>query len=174
MRCTTSKSETHIVDKNSVIRRGIFWGCGRCFAFFWYCGCGKLVRDGVGHRNGIEIRRRVTWWTNHFRYKMSRRIRLLVRSVPRSDIRTSRRRDWTTACLREKLQWRHNGRDSVSNHQPHDCLLSRLFRHRSKKTSKLRVTGLYAGNSPVTSEFPAQMASNAENVSIWWRHHETG
>ena len=40
------------------------------------------------------------------------------------------------------LQWRHNGRDSVSNHQPHDCLLNRLFRRRSKKTSKLRVTGL--------------------------------
>ena len=30
----------------------------------------------------------------------------------------------------------------------------------------------FAGNSPVTGEFPAQMASNAENVSIWWRHHE--
>ena len=44
-------------------------------------------------------------------------------------------------------------------------------RHRSKKTSKLRVTGLCAGNSPVTGEFPAQRASNAENVSIWWRHH---
>ena len=41
-----------------------------------------------------------------------------------------------------------------------------------KKTSKLRVTGLCAGNSPGTGEFPAQMASNAENVSIWWRHHE--
>ena len=40
-----------------------------------------------------------------------------------------------------------------------------------KKTSKLRVTGLCAGNSPVTGEFPAQMASKAENVSIWWRHH---
>ena len=40
------------------------------------------------------------------------------------------------------LRWRHNGRDSVSNHQPHDCLLNRLFRRRSKKTSKLRVTGL--------------------------------
>ena len=38
-------------------------------------------------------------------------------------------------------------------------------------TVKLRVTGLCAGNSPVTGEFPAQMASNAENVSIWWRHH---
>ena len=74
--------------------------------------------------------------------------------------------------LRNTLRWRHNGRDSVSNHQPRDSLLKRLFRYRSKKTSKLRVTGLCAGNSPGTGEFPAQMASNAENVSIWWRHHE--
>ena len=28
-------------------------------------------------------------------------------------------------------------------------------------------------NSPVTDEFPAQRASNAENVSIWWRYHVT-
>ena len=68
------------------------------------------------------------------------------------------------------LQWRHNGRDSVSNHQPHDCLLNRLFRRISKKTSKLRVAGLFAGNSPGTGEIPAQMASYAENVSIWRRH----
>ena len=58
----------------------------------------------------------------------------------------------------------------VSNHQPHDCLLNRLFRRRSKKTLKLRVTGLCVGNSPVIGEFPAQMVSNAENVSIWWHH----
>ena len=70
------------------------------------------------------------------------------------------------------LRWRQNDHDGVSNHQPHGCLLNRLFRRRSKKTSKLRVTGLCAGNSPVTGEFPAQRASNAENVSIWWRHHE--
>ena len=69
------------------------------------------------------------------------------------------------------LQWRHNGRSGASKHQPHDCLLNRLLRRRSKKTSKFRVTGLCAGNSPVTGEFPAQTASNAENVSIWWRHH---
>ena len=68
-------------------------------------------------------------------------------------------------------RWRHNGRDSVSNHQPHDCLFNGLLRRRSKKTSKLRFTGLCAGNSPGTGEFPAQMASYAENVSIWWRHH---
>ena len=72
------------------------------------------------------------------------------------------------------LQWRHNGRDSVSNHQPHDCLLNRLFSRRSKKTSKIRVTDLCAGNSPVTGEFRAQMASNAENVSIWCCHHDIG
>ena len=69
------------------------------------------------------------------------------------------------------LQWRHNERDGVSNHQPCDCLHNRLFRRRSKKTSKLRVTGICMGNSPVTGEFTAQKASHAENVSIWWRHH---
>ena len=69
------------------------------------------------------------------------------------------------------LRWRHNGRDGFSNHQPRHCLLNRLFRRRSKETSKLRVTGLCVWNSPGTGEFPAQMASNAENVSIWWRHH---
>ena len=46
------------------------------------------------------------------------------------------------------LQWRHNDHDRVSNHQPHGCLLNRLFRRISKKTSKLRVTGLCVGNSP--------------------------
>ena len=70
------------------------------------------------------------------------------------------------------LQWCHNGRDGISNHQLHDCLLSHLFRRRSQETPKLRVTGLCAGNSPVTGEFPTKRASNVENVSIWWRHHD--
>ena len=70
------------------------------------------------------------------------------------------------------LRWRHNGHEIDSNHQPHDCLLNCLFRRRSRKTSKLCITGLWAGNSSRTGEFPAQMASNVENISIWWRHHE--
>ena len=70
-------------------------------------------------------------------------------------------------------RWRHNGRDGVSNHQTRDCLLILIFRRRSKKASKPCVNGLCAGNSPVTGEFPAQKASSAENVSIWWRHHDT-
>ena len=78
--------------------------------------------------------------------------------------------DW--GRLWSTLHWRHNDHDGVSNHKPHGYLLNRIFGRRSKKTSKLRVTGLCAGNSPGTGEFPAQRASNTENVSIWWRHHQ--
>ena len=46
--------------------------------------------------------------------------------------------------VRDTLQWRHIEHDGVLNHQPHHCLLNRLFRRRSKKTSELRVTGLCA------------------------------
>ena len=68
------------------------------------------------------------------------------------------------------LLWRHNERDGVSNHASLDSLLNRLFRLRSKKISKLRVTGICQGNTPVTVEFPWQRTSNAENVSILWRN----
>ena len=78
------------------------------------------------------------------------------------------KRCWLTMSA---LQWRHNEREGVSNHRRLDCLLNRFFRRRSKKTSKFCVTGLCAGNSPVTSEFSAQRPSNTENVSIWRRHH---
>ena len=44
------------------------------------------------------------------------------------------------------LWWRHNECDGVSNHRRLDCLFNRLFRRRSKKTSKLRVTGLFEEN----------------------------
>ena len=44
---------------------------------------------------------------------------------------------------------------------------SRLWRRRWRKTSKLRVAGFVTG-------FPSQRASDAENVSIWWRHHGVG
>ena len=77
---------------------------------------------------------------------------------------------WYLALFPTTLQWRHNGRDGILNDQLHHCLLSHVFRHRSKKTSKPHVTGLHVGTSLVTGEFPAPMASNMENVSIWWRH----
>ena len=56
-------------------------------------------------------------------------------------------------CFTDTLQWRHNDHGGLSNHQSRGCLLNCLFRRRWKKTSKLRVTGLCAGNSagPVNS-----------------------
>ena len=77
-----------------------------------------------------------------------------------------------TSLLGLTVQWRHNECDGASKHARLDCLLNCWFRHRSKKTSKLRVTGLCEGNPSVTGESPSQRASNAENVSIWWRHHD--
>ena len=74
----------------------------------------------------------------------------------------------------ESLQWRLNKRDGFWNNRRVDGLLNRLFRRRSTKTSKLRVTGLCEGNSPVTGEVLSQRALHAENVSIWWRHHDEG
>ena len=51
----------------------------------------------------------------------------------------------STSCS-TALRWRHNGHGGVWNHQPHVCLLKRLFRYRSKKPSKLHVTGFVWGH----------------------------
>ena len=68
------------------------------------------------------------------------------------------------------LQRRHNGSDRVSNHQPHYCLLNRLFGRRSKKhhssASLAFVRGIH--RSPVNSPHKGQWLGD---VSIWWRHH---
>ena len=67
------------------------------------------------------------------------------------------------------LQWRHNGHDSVSNHQPHHCLP--FIRAQITQNIKALHHWPLCRNSPGSGEFPEQRASNAENVSIWWRHH---
>ena len=67
------------------------------------------------------------------------------------------------------LQWRHNEHDSVSNHQPCDCLLNRLFRRRLQKTSNLRVTGLCVGNSPGPVNSPHK---GPVTRKMFPRHHD--
>ena len=69
---------------------------------------------------------------------------------------------WSHPAQISTLQWRYNERDGASDHRRLDCLLNRLFKCRSTKTSKLRVTGLCEGNSPVTGDFPARTVSNAD------------
>ena len=63
------------------------------------------------------------------------------------------------------LQWRHNECDGAWYHQPHECLLSRWFKHRSKKTSKLRVTGLCVRGIPVTGKCFHSMTTSCANKS---------
>ena len=70
------------------------------------------------------------------------------------------------------FRWRHNGCDGVSNHQPHDCLHKRVFRRRSKETSKFRVTGLCERNSLGAVNSPHKRPVTRKYVAIWWRHHE--
>ena len=67
------------------------------------------------------------------------------------------------------LQWRQNEGDGVSNNQPRDCYLNRLFWRRRKKSSKLHVTTLCEGNSPVIGEFPAHWAHFITVTSKWGR-----
>ena len=70
------------------------------------------------------------------------------------------------------LQWCQNECNGVSNRQPYDCLLKRLFGAQIKENIKA------PRHWPLCVEFtgdrwiPAQRASDAENVSIWWRRHE--
>ena len=105
---------------------------------------------------------------------------IILLQLPGSSIRIWWMKDWKllnrgTAVpgpVSEPLQWCHNERDGVSNHRTHDSLLNRLFRRRSKKTSKLRVTGLCEGNSPVPGGFSTQRASDTEKVSIGWHHYD--
>ena len=77
--------------------------------------------------------------------------------------------EWAACESRQEtytLQWRHNERNGVTIHRLMDCLLNRLFRcKRSKKTSKLRVTGLWGGihrwpvNSPHKGSVTRKMFS---------------
>ena len=142
----------------------------------WYCGfrtrhmvscnwvnigsCNNLVMLWIGTRINVDFSSAMSGAINLMSIPHMLQLSI-TKIIPKLQI-------WN--CI---LQWRHNECDGVSNHQSHDCLLNRLFRRRSKKTLKLRFTGLCAWNSPMTGEFPAQMASNVDNVSIWWRHHES-
>ena len=80
---------------------------------------------------------------------------------------------YLSKCLSQKVECLYCIDVIISGIAPHrclHCLLNRLFRCRSKKTSKLCVTRLCEGNTPVTSGFSSQRTSNDENVSIWWCH----
>ena len=67
--------------------------------------------------------------------------------------------DWNgpnfPGICRHQLQWRHSERDGVSTHRRLHYFLNCSFMRRSKKTSKLHVTGLCEENPPVTGGLPS-------------------
>ena len=75
------------------------------------------------------------------------------------------------------LLWRHNGRDNVSNHQPHDCLLNRVFRCRSDQrkhrssASLAFVRGIHRGpvNSPHELSVTRKMFPFDDVIILWIR-----
>ena len=70
------------------------------------------------------------------------------------------------------LQLCHNECNGVQSHRAHDYLLNRLFKAQIKENIKA------LPHWPLWGEFTGDRwilitkASNAENVSIWWRHHD--
>ena len=53
----------------------------------------------------------------------------------------------------------------------HMVVYSAVYSGADQRKQQSSPSLVFAGNSPVTSEFPAQMASNVANVTIWQRHH---
>ena len=152
----------HVSRKNHII---LLRNCRR-MSFLWPC---SAVAMG---------------WGKHWTYTNWGHLMVRIIRVPREFAR-SRRPYWRMPSIDNKLHWLSVvGPEKYRIHYS-DVIMgamvsyitgfwiayNRLFRRRSTKTSKLRVTGLCVGNSPVTGEFPAQRTSNAENVSIWRRHH---
>ena len=84
--------------------------------------------------------------------------------------------DWRGNLERHKVWFHYNDviMNTISSQITSPAIVYQTVRSgpdQRKHQSSIRVTGLCAGNSPGTGEFPIQMASNAANVSIWWRHH---
>ena len=109
--------------------------------------CWNCAKIFLSHRISVFIHKPSIHWAERFdNFRGNRRLpvpHLCSRPWVRHNKEASLRGYWN-----ETLQWRHNELDGVSNHRGLHCLLNHLFRRRSKKTSKLHVTGLCAQNSP--------------------------
>ena len=127
-----------------------FWWLKRCIhAFLWYAKC-----PNIGHN---VMNKHACIWTSDIIPFASHNYDTLNNPFV-NDNHTFAKTSWIFS-----IQWRNNERDGVWIHWRLNCLL-RCWRR--SKITKLRVTGLCVMNSLVTGEFPAQRASNAENVSI--------
>ena len=154
---------------------------------YFFLPCNQSLRHNCYHtpfRNSdcTETKRKSRWLLSVSDYKVIKRdyrsVRLGKTNMDFMSSTLSHQSVTTYAFRPSSLQWRHNEYNGVSNHRRFDYLFNRLFRLRSKKTPKLRATGLCEGNPPVTGGFPSQRKSNAENIPlallniVWpWKRH---
>ena len=136
----------------------------------------KFHRISVAILNDVIWSKRIRTWMND-KQKKSKPVFLFVFVTDNPD----NRYDYDTLS---SLQWSHNEHDGISNHWCLDCLLNRLFRHRSKKNIKaLRRWPLLGeftgwGNSPATSEFTHEgpvmwkMFSFDDVITLQWRYND--
>ena len=68
-------------------------------------------------------------------------------------------------CL---LQWRHMRASQITSVS---MVCSSVCSGADQRKHQSSPSLAFEGNSPMTGEFLLQRASNAKNVSIWWRHH---
>ena len=120
------------------------------------------------------------WHNNRYMIHLKRHLKYTpvkcrpFRARPRKSLRfwCSLHHQCTSSHGVDSLQWRHNERDGVSNHQPHDCLLNRLFRRRSKKTSNSASLAYVRGihrwpvNSPPKGPVTRKMFSYDDVITI--------
>ena len=112
----------------------------------------------------------------HFNFYLVNKNVFKVVNSQRKFICPCQRGIWGQTLLWElvSLQWRHNGRDGVSDHQPYDCSLNCIFKEQIKENSQSAASQASVREIhrwPVNS---LTKTSNAKNVSIWWRHHVNG
>ena len=85
---------------------------------------------------------------------------------------------YLTSHEHRPLQRRHNERNGASNHRRLDCVLNRIFKRQSKKTSKLHVMSSMRGihRWPVDSSqkepVPRKMFPFDEVIMLWDELHE--
>ena len=137
--CLRHQSANHTRNANWIIQTPCLYATYKLGIFYW-----------------MRIVWNITVWVYSFRGYLGCHNLLWYQGRRSWSPLTTLSVQWPSSfCKRcPSLQWHHNDHDGVSNHQPHGCLLNRLFRRRSKKTSKLRVTGLYVGNSPGPGNSP--------------------
>ena len=77
-----------------------------------------------------------------------------------------------SVSLCNTLQWRHNGRVKRLKSPASRLFTQSFIQTQIKENIKAPHHWPLCGNSPGPGEFLAQMASYAENFSIWWPHHD--